>query len=366
VLFMSMGILLFTLLILLRLRNRFFPRIPPWVMYLTMIAVALGNPLLWLLNRPMVYEAAIVCGQFFFLAGLYFILPALYSAHRSAARNALAALCWALAAGSRITLFGGVGVLALAATWFLLRASLSRLDLTRKIISLWAPLILGAVVLFGYNYVRFGNVLESGFRYQFTDNDYTQESNTVFSLWNVPLNLYNYLGRQVSLHRTFPFIKPVEGKTTYHPLPVLHPSLYYSEPVTGLPLTTPFLFCALGLCMASAVNHKPRVREKNILKWMKDGGDPESQTPFLWWTLFGAGVAIVVPLILYWYCSERFILDFVMVFLLLAACGAWEALVHFRELGRRGTIVAGLILVSAGWTILVSLLLGVTGYGSHW
>jgi hypothetical protein len=366
VFFMSEGILLFTVLILFRLRALFFPQTPFWIFSLSTIAASIGNPLLWLLNRPMVYEAAITSGQLFFLAGCFVILPAFHSPKRRAIRYTLAALLWVLAVASRITLVFGVGVLALAVSMLLLRGAFSRTDLARKWMALWLPLVLGAAMLCGYNQVRFGSPWESGFRYQFTDNDYTQNTNAVFSIWNMPLNFYNYFARYIVVHREFPFIEPVEGKATYNPLPISHPSLYYSEPVTGLPISTPFLFCAFGLCLPWAASKIFRKGSASMLPTQAMFATQKSNHRFLWMVLFLSGMAIFVPLLLYWYCSERFILDFIMLFLLLAACGMWTAYDYLFSRGGWGKIGVGLLAGSAVWTTVVSLLLGVTGYGSHW
>jgi hypothetical protein len=92
----------------------------------------------------------------------------------------------------------------------------------------------------------------------------------------------------------------------------------------------------------------------------------KSDPRFLCMVLFVSGMAIFIPLLFYWYCSERFILDFIMLFLFLAACGMWTAYEYLFSRGGWGKIGVLFLAALAVWTTVVSLLLGVTGYGSHW
>jgi hypothetical protein len=366
VLIAAMGILVFAVLILLWLRNEYFREQPVWLLNLAIIPVVLGSPLLWILNRPMVYEAAVASGQMLLLAGLYFILPALRTADHRAARYALAALCWALAAGARLTLAGAVGVLAMAAAIVLLRGALSHRALAAKLAALWVPLIAGVLLLGGYNYYRFRTPLESGFRYQLTLIDYTQPAIHIYTMRSIPINLFNYIGRNVSLQPAFPFIKPIEGKATFNPLPIRPPLPYSSEPVTGLLFSAPYLLCGLGLLLAGISRIRSTAPDQPMQIVAAFQKMLSSPIDFLGVTLAAAGLFVFVPLLLYFYCSERFVLDFVPLFLLLAAVGAWKAYEFTQPRPSWRAIMRGLIVGSALWTATASILLAVTGYGSHW
>ena len=66
------------------------------------IAVAgLATPMPFLLARAATYEAAILAGQFFLLAGIYFSIKAFSGDRARVGPLVLAGACWALAMGSR-------------------------------------------------------------------------------------------------------------------------------------------------------------------------------------------------------------------------------------------------------------------------
>jgi hypothetical protein len=366
VLFATLGILLSLVLILFQIRHRFFPQLPSWILYLTISAVVLGNPLLWILNRPLVYEASIAGGQMFLLAGLCILLPNLYSTKKPAWRYLLSSILWALSIGTRVSLAGAVGALAVGASVILFRSALRREQLAIKLACLYLPLLMGTALLGGYNYIRFGNPLEFGLRYQLTDNDYTKPTNAILAAWNAPLNVYNYFARPVSVHRSFPFITPRRGKASFHPLPFPTPSLYYSEPVTGLLISTPFLLCVFGLCLSTLPPKWLRLSSRDSPVAFAPRSIPDPAFRGFCAILFVAGILAFAPLLFYWYCSERFILDFVPLFLILSACGAWNIDEHFLSNKRWRSFFLVLISGWAIWTVAVNILLGVTGYGNHW
>lgn len=261
-----------------------------------------------------------------------------------------------------MSIAGAVGVLVIAAILLMLRDHPTRSRLFVSVASLLLPLAIGMVLLGGYNYVRFENPLETGLRYQFTDNDYSNPANPMFSIWALPLNLYNYFGRHVSLLHAFPFLKPIEGKVTYNPLPFAIPTLYFAEPVTAIPLSAPFVGFLLGLGATI-----PAIRKK----WLGDkslGAKEGTARDFRFFSvvLLAAMLAVFLPLMFFWYAVERFVLDFLPLALILAACGAWKAWEYSKESGRHQIIITLGIAILAIWTSVVSVLLAVTGYGNHW
>jgi hypothetical protein len=362
VLIASCGSLLFLTLILWELRRQFFPRISVWIFYLSVTAATLGSAYLWILNRPMVYEGAIASGQFFLLAGIFFILPAFPSSRYQPWRHLLAATCWMLALGCRISIIGAIGVLVFAAIFLLIRSGFSRKRATLALLLLCLPFLIGAGLYGRYNTVRFGNPLETGLRYQFTDNDYSNPANPMFSLWAVPINVYNYFGRHVKIEPVFPFLIPIDGKATYNPLPFPIPTLYYAEPVTALPFSAPLLFCIAGLGLSI-----PSIRKRFAQTATRDG-NPEAETRFrfFWMSLLAATLLAFAPLLFYWYAAERFVLDFLPLALILAACGAWKLVDFSQAEGRRQKLIASLVAGLSIATAVISALLAVTGYGNHW
>jgi hypothetical protein len=360
------GMLLFLALILLRIRGQFFPHLKWWLLYGAIIAAAFGSPILWMLNRPMIYEAAIVSGQMFLLAGVYVILPVFVSRTCHPLRYGAAALLWTLALGSRLSLAGAVATLVVSVVILALRSSYSRRRLIATLVSLGVPLLVGIVFWGAFNQIRFGQPWESGFRYQLGALDYTKAQGAIFSARYTIFNLYNYFGRLVSWQAAFPFVLPVEGNPTAYPLSISRPAMYYVEPVTGLPFSSPFLFGMIGLCNLSFLLRIFR-RDTQMSQTNAAGLDRGERT-FRFWSgaLCAAAILALIPLVVYWYCTERFLMDFVPMALILSACGAWRMAERMEAHGRWYAVGASLITGSAIWTAVANILLGVTGYGSHW
>ncbi len=77
--FFLCGLLIFNSLILLKLWRLFFSNIPVQNVVISIFLIGLILPVLWSLNVPDVYEAAIGAGQFFLIGGIYFSRCAYYS-----------------------------------------------------------------------------------------------------------------------------------------------------------------------------------------------------------------------------------------------------------------------------------------------
>jgi hypothetical protein len=353
----AIGILVCLILLMCSLRNRFFPALASRWFFATLAVVILSTPLAWMLNRPMIYEAAISAGQMFFLGGLAIGLPILYSLERTSMRLLLASACWALAIGSRLTLAVPIGVLVLFFAIAMLRGHLSLKAIAIRLFCLLGPLFVGVALLGAFNFARFGSVWESGFRYQLGALDYTQSSNATYQLSYIPFNLYNYLLRPFSFQSTFPFLIPGGDNPTAYPFPLARPPIYYVEPTVGVFLVAPILLCIFGLCLSFRQEFHRRLTEM---------ANPSMPTfRFIWIALAAAAIGAFLPLIAYWYCTERFILDFLPLGLLCAACGAWTILDRQKSISRWAALVAGILFGLGIWSVVSNLLLAVTGYGSH-
>ena len=99
------------------MRARFAPKSNPLGLLLLILAGGANLYLLWPGGRPGVYEAAILSGEFFLLAGLLALFFALRDVPRKVPLALLAGLCLALALGSRATLALAVGWLAGMLLW---------------------------------------------------------------------------------------------------------------------------------------------------------------------------------------------------------------------------------------------------------
>ncbi len=343
--------LVFSALLLLALRRRFFPRLPWGLTALTVLAAGLANPLPWLLSRPSVYEAAIAGGQCFLMAGLYWAFTGLAEARPSAWRLFLAGACLALTVGSRTTLAFTVVFLGLAVLWRLLRAGQGWKSLAAAL-AFGLPLLAGAAALAWYNAARFGSIFEFGHRYQLTDINLITlyARGQVLSLSYLVPNLYSYLIRPLTFKAVFPFAFAPRIDPSMWPAFVSLPQTYYSpEPVTGLAFGVPLLW------LASLPVGRLLLRLKR-----RPAAPSAEERLFSWWTvcLLGALLLELAPTLLFYYSSMRYLADVAPTGVILSALGLWGAWEATRG---KWPLRAALLLVLLA-TPAIGLALGFSGY----
>src|SRR5512135_1281836 len=95
------GLLVFSTLLILRLRRAFYEDVPVSLVVTGILVAALVCPIPWMVNRAAIYEATIASGQFFLIGGLYLAFTGMERQPRSYARLLLATAFWAIAATSR-------------------------------------------------------------------------------------------------------------------------------------------------------------------------------------------------------------------------------------------------------------------------
>lgn len=151
------GIFLFQLLLILEIWKKFFQSVPAWVMSICIIFIGLISPFPWLLMQARVYEAAISGGQFFFLAGLYFVFTAFHKETISLVKFFMGSVSWALAIGSRLTQALPIGFLIFMVVLLLIRNYRQNKLLSNLLyatICLAIPLIIGIAILGWYDWAR--------------------------------------------------------------------------------------------------------------------------------------------------------------------------------------------------------------------
>jgi hypothetical protein len=352
-----LGTFLFSGLLILRLRRRLFPRLK-WPYVIPGILMAgLANPMTWLLNRPTVYEAAISGGQFFLMAGFYLVFIALERPRPSSRKLLAASVCLAMAVATRASLALAAVFIILAATWWIIRHYGFVRRSVLMLAALGVPFTGGIAGMGWYNNIRFGSWLEFGIRYMLTGMDL--HSNT-FSLSNLLINLHNYLLNPYRILSSFPFFKPNYGGHFIF-FPIHAPTNYYSEQVSGLIPTEPYILLAVLpvlflLGLAWNVVRRTNGQKKIIVQ----NGDGYFQWTAI--TLSGAFLLAFAPILLFIAGTMRYLGDVVPLLVLLSTVGFWLG-AQFLEYkpalhGWFVVLVVVLMLFSVG----VSVLLAVTGY----
>jgi len=340
------GFVIYSLLFIQAFWDGFDRRMPAWMICISLLAIGLSGPAIWMLTRARIYEAAVIGGQFFFIGGCYWAYRALCDSPPGPWKFALAGLHWGLAAGTRITVLPAV-LFLLVLTLFFVRqktrdAASRSLPAAALAAGLPVAVVLGSLGL--YNWLRFGSIFESGFHYQLASVNY-REFVALFSIDYIENNLFNYFLHPVDIQAKFPYLRAVENVFSNARLA----GLLYTTPsflFVGIPLVT-LLYSRVRPGAAAAVcrERKPPVR------WLLVG-------------LAGSTLASLVLILAYYYPAARFAGDFMPAALLLAVLGlGWG----YDLLGRRQVLsriylllAAGLVVCSAVVSMLVAVPIGRT------
>ena len=235
--------LIFQTLLLVRIWLRFFSQLPVWTISLGITTTGLIVPIIWMLNMPRIYQAAIFSCQFFLIGGLYFAYTALEQDTIHTGKLWIAGLFWSMAIASRATLLGSVLFLIVTILIMLIRQfhqTRNRMGLLLKIAAMVIPMAVTLIALGSYNIARFGSGFEFGLRYQLTLSNLNKIYDQVFSSQYISPNLYNYLLLPFQTQPRFPFIKAQPGVVPRF-LADLKLGNYQTEAITGILFSAPFL-----------------------------------------------------------------------------------------------------------------------------
>jgi hypothetical protein len=260
------------------------------------------------------------------------------------------------------------------------------------------PLLAGAIALASYNHARFGSWLEFGQRYQLAASNY-HAFPALFSLKNVPPNLYSYALRPVYVLKGFPFLEARIGDGTFPSFIPLPPRYEYNEPIAGLLLTAPFVWLAavpvfglVGPGWSRLAARGPFVRSAGFSPYSRsdgeiraearttNGGQNRSQTETgsalaadpdlvrITSYLVCAIVLAFIPVLLMVGSTMRYLADVWPCLAVLSVVGVWQrrrALARSGATSRRRLAFGGVVLSLASWSVLVGMLLAITGYYDH-
>lgn len=347
------GIVILLALILRHLRRKFFPSTPAYLLYPLILIGGLALPLLYLVIHPNVYETAISSGQFFLLGGLYFLLRSMESIKRAGVWLLAAGFTLGAAVGSRATLVFAVGFLVLLVGVYTLKAKTVKQSVGDLMLIL-IPLALWAVGLGWYNWARFGNVLQTGWRYQLTGPALPTSQVAFFSLDYILPNLYSYfIHLPVFTPSEFPFIAIPFRNETIWPWFLQPPTnYYYPEPVASILVIVPSVWL-IGL---------------PVIGWLRRGVYWLHESPWpvrnrtlayksVWAMLLGGGLMLFLPLTVFISSSLRYLSDLLPFLTLLTAFSLWWSLEFFEQ--RPG--LQRLIILLAFILLTTGILIGIFG-----
>jgi hypothetical protein len=348
------------------------PWLPERLFPISVLALSLNAPLVWLLTRPKVYEAAIAGGQFFLLAGLYFAVSARPGTRTGIWKLTAAGLMWGLAANTRVNLALAIFFLGLMVLYAVYAHASSgdarpRLDLAalrsaafvRPALAFSLPLVLAAAGLMAYNAARFDGPLDFGYRYLITGPTIPEDPSRISSPDYLLPNLYTYFLRPPEIQTDFPYVIVPWIKSDMWPFFIDLPADYfYTEPVASLFLTVPLIGLGLLGCFRWG--------------WLAWNGEfpagsrmTRDERWFTRWIAIGtAGAAALAVVVLLFFIqnSYRYIVDTTLMALLFAIIVVGWLGYRLRERRWEPWLLQTGFVVAAAATPILAILIGITGY----
>ena len=348
-------------LLITRMARRLFPGLPFPLVVLGVLVFAYATPTPFIVATPGIYQAAIIGGQAFLLLGLVFAFDAVWKSPSGppSRRLLIAAGCfWGLGISTRVTIGPPVALIILVTAFLTARPGTARSvwwQRLRTMVWLGAPVTAFVSGLLLYNWARFDSFLEFGTHNQMS----TMQFRTAWA-YLLP-DLYSYFLRPMVLSCRFPFLTaPFDLGALAFPRGFQVPDGYMSaEPVAGLLLATPWIWFVAAAGIVGGRRAWRSLRTGPTIAAL----DARERTN-AWFALSFAIIGTVtgLPIVALFIATMRYLVDVASGLILLGTWGAWSLYwsVRDRPWPRRATTVA--IVGVAVATIVIGLLLGVTGY----
>ncbi len=363
----------FSVLIIFNWRRKYYPNMPHWLLIASLVIVATAHPLMWVLNFPSIHRAAIASAQAFLLVGLYIALPVMDGSSKQLWRLAGAGFLWILAFSTRATLIGPVGLLATYTLIAALAVKTNRRDLSsvaKKLSAIGLPFIAGLAAVGTYNYSRFGNFLEIGFRYQIAglENSALISKDQLFNLGYLIPNALHYWIAPLQTRATFPFIRPNFGESMAIPSlfsRLTIPGAYKVHDYVGLLFAVPAIIFAGYLVVVVLGGRRVLKPVEFTSGSVEFEGRPYFPLRYILGVVLTSGILAAVPFMLYFWVADRFLLDAVPLLALVAAGGAWFLYQAGHSTPVRRAYSTVLVVGFTAATALIGFLLAFTGAGSR-
>ena len=347
------------------LRKTFFPAVPAWIILIIIPMGVLNTPVFWLVNFPTVYEVPIALGQFFLVLGLFAILRGMANENLRLVWLTAAGFCWGASIGSRANNVAAIGwMTGLAILYFMLKTK-RKWAWVGEAATLLVPLAIWGGGLAWYNYARFGNILETGHRYQLSRPGLPVVFSQLFSFSYVLPNLYNLLARPMVVNwQAFPFFFTPYISNSMWPKLIFYPrnpNYYYTEPIAGIFVAISASWLIFLPVMALIRDgwrwlHEQPVRLVKLREW------PVST--WAGWMAAGGVVCNLAVLTLFVTTSMRYEADVtVLLTVLIGICIGWTT----AFLNARPRLQKSFLWVSAALCILsiiISLLINFQNVGN--
>lgn len=316
--------------------KKYFPNLEFKYLILSTLIIMFGTMIIWINISPRFYELVTVAGLFFAALGFLLVLISKNDEIISYKKLFLGCLSMALAVACRPTnVFSSIIIVPFLSS--ILKNNIKNKKTILKIIFCVAiPYLSVAGVLMWYNYIRFGNVLEFGAKYQLTVNDMLHLKKSAFSistgiicdLFNIPMFL-----------PVFPFVQ-----TNSNIIETFN--YYYVEDIPGgVFLLAPICFFCFG-----------------IIKFLKKCDNKELKRLVI--SLLVSGITLVIFVSLQAGSTGRYFLDFAWMFVL-AGIIIFMNIIQNLKFSESIIILNKVFAIILCYTLLINILLGFCQIGGN-
>jgi hypothetical protein len=341
--------------------KRLFEHIPFGLVILAVLVLAFGNPTPFMIATPGIYEAAIAGGQAFLVLGTLFACDAVFKREAglySRRRQLLAGIAFALGMATRVSIGPPVALIAL---WTALslrhgKAGLSWRGVLAALVRIAAPVAVVTAGLLAYNKARFGAWLDFGTRTQLS----TMRLN-IARVYVLP-NLWSYFFRPLAVTCEFPFVTTVPSERGFPAWMRLPPGYWTPEPLAGLlPASPAGWLVPVALVFAGHLVWS-RWRGRKLEDARPTMASQQRTT--LWFVASALSLALItaLPIAGQFIATMRYTADASAGTALLVIWGGWSLYAQAGErIWQRRAVALGLVVL-AGGTVVIGLLLGTQGY----
>lgn len=302
--FFMFGSFFFSILILLNVKNYYFPKVERWKLIVSTLVLGIANAAPYIVREDNgIYHVAIAGALFFVMGMIYFFSKSLKESLPQIKFIVLGSLFLGLAAGCRP---GAIPCAIILPLVFLelKKKKLEKEKLVKYFYAVFVPFSICILLLALYNYIRFDNPFDLGGRYQLgVLNCLNSEA---FALDNLLPNIYFTFFHPFKFSSTFPYVHMIP---LHLPKFLSYPDYYYREFTIGAFYSAPFILLTFFLPLVDKLFLAVKPTSKGF--------------PRLDFTLVMIpGLINVLVLLLVPFVTLRYVADFLQ-YLLLAACIVW-------------------------------------------
>ncbi|MEA4820679.1 MAG: hypothetical protein VB122_00370 [Erysipelotrichales bacterium] len=203
--------IIFTHLLLLKIAEKYFPKIPFPLPSLLSVVTVFGSGAFYIAHKPDSYSVPIITGLAFMVMGVYFWLDSKEKERIHNGKVILGSFCMAFVLFCRPQLIL-MAFVAIPLFWQeLCTVKTNRKNRLSFTLALLPFLILGLILAY-YNYARFGSPFDFGANYNLTTNDMTRRGIEFDRSFD---GFFKYLIELPIISNVFPFLHPTIFHSNY-------------------------------------------------------------------------------------------------------------------------------------------------------